>query len=94
MWILWLIAVLCVIYYVIIVTYSGLSTSFSIIWLFFCGGLYFIRFRLGYLYKTKRQDSLMASGLCGYHMLYRTPGIYDCGDFGFHGSCSQGYVKA
>lgn len=34
-WILWLIAVLCVIYYVIIAVYSGLGTSFSFIWLVF-----------------------------------------------------------
>lgn len=34
-WILWLIAVLCVIYYVVIAVYSGLGTSFSFIWLVF-----------------------------------------------------------
>jgi len=34
-WILWLIAVICVIYYIVIVVYSGITTSFSLIWLFF-----------------------------------------------------------
>lgn len=34
-WILWLIAAFCVVYYVIIVVYSGLTTSFSLIWLIF-----------------------------------------------------------
>ncbi|WP_097005547.1 YdcF family protein [Lacrimispora amygdalina] len=41
-WLLWLTAVLCVIYYIVIVIYSGLTTSFSLIWLFFaviCMGL-------------------------------------------------------
>lgn len=33
MWILWLIAVLCIIYYAVIVIYSGITTSFSFIWL-------------------------------------------------------------
>ena len=33
-WILWLTAVLCVVYYIIIAVYSGLATSFSLIWLF------------------------------------------------------------
>ena len=35
MWILWLIAVCCIIYYIVIVIYSGITTSFSLIWLMF-----------------------------------------------------------
>ncbi|GLC80138.1 YdcF family protein [Lacrimispora brassicae] len=35
--ILWLIAVFCIIYYVVIIFYSGLTTSFSLIWLLFAG---------------------------------------------------------
>lgn len=34
-WILWLIAVSCIIYYTVIIIYSGLTTSFSFIWLAF-----------------------------------------------------------
>lgn len=34
-WILCLIAVVCIIYYVVIVVYSGITTSFSLIWLLF-----------------------------------------------------------
>lgn len=33
MWILWLTAVICVIYYTIIAIYSGITTSFSLFWL-------------------------------------------------------------
>ncbi len=35
MWVLWLIAVSCIIYYTVIVIYSGITTSFSLIWLMF-----------------------------------------------------------
>lgn len=56
MWILWLIAVLCVIYYVIIVTYSGLSTSFSIIWLFFAA--FCILFGLGWDTYIRQKDRI------------------------------------
>lgn len=35
MLILWLIAVSCIIYYIVIVIYSGITTSFSFIWLLF-----------------------------------------------------------
>ena len=34
-WILCLIAVVCIVYYVVIVVYSGITTSFSLIWLVF-----------------------------------------------------------
>ena len=34
-WILWLLAAACVIYYVVIVIYSGFTTSFSFIWMVF-----------------------------------------------------------
>lgn len=34
-WILWLIAVSCIIYYTVIVIYSGITTSFSFVWLAF-----------------------------------------------------------
>ena len=54
MWILWLIAVLCVIYYVIIVVYSGLTTSFSIIWLVFAAVC--ILFGVGWESYMKHKD--------------------------------------
>lgn len=34
-WILWVIAALCIIYYAVIAIYSGLTTSFSFVWLVF-----------------------------------------------------------
>lgn len=56
MWILWLIAVLCVIYYVIIVAYSGLSTSFSIIWLLLAACC--ILFGVGWDAYLKQKDKV------------------------------------
>ncbi|WP_143320873.1 YdcF family protein [Clostridium sp. HBUAS56010] len=54
MWILWLIAVFCVIYYVIIVMYSGLTTSFSLVWLVLAAVC--VMLRLGWDGYLKHKD--------------------------------------
>ena len=56
MWILWLIAALCVVYYVIIAVYSGLTTSFSIIWLVFAAVCVF--FGLGWDTYMRHKDKI------------------------------------
>jgi uncharacterized SAM-binding protein YcdF (DUF218 family) len=52
-WILWLIAVACIIYYVVIVLYSGITTSFSLIWLFFAAVCFFFSFGIENYEKHK-----------------------------------------
>lgn len=53
-WILWLLAAACVIYYVVIVIYSGFTTSFSFVWMVFAGAC--LLFALGWEYYMKHKD--------------------------------------
>ena len=53
-WILWLLAAACVIYYVVIVIYSGFTTSFSFIWMVFAAACLFLA--LGWEYYMKHKD--------------------------------------
>lgn len=55
-WILWILAAACVIYYVIIVIYSGFTTSFSFIWLVFAAAC--LLFALGWEYYGKHKDKV------------------------------------
>lgn len=55
-WILWLLAAACVIYYVVIVIYSGFTTSFSFVWLLFAGAC--LLFALGWEYYMKHKDKV------------------------------------
>ena len=53
-WILWLLAAACVIYYVVIVIYSGFTTSFSFIWMVFAAACLLLA--LGWEYYMKHKD--------------------------------------
>lgn len=55
-WILWLIAAACVIYYVVIIIYSGFATSFSFIWLAFAAAC--ILFAAGSEYYMKHKEKV------------------------------------
>lgn len=59
-WILWLVAAACVIYYVVIIIYSGFTTSFSLIWLVFAAACLFIALGWEYYMKHKEQVPLWA----------------------------------
>lgn len=55
-WILWLVAAACVIYYVVIVIYSGFTTSFSFIWMVIAGAC--LLFALGWEYYMKHKEKV------------------------------------
>ena len=54
--VLWIVAAACVIYYVVIVIYSGFTTSFSFVWLLFAAACLFIS--LGWEYYIKHRDKV------------------------------------
>ena len=81
--ILIVLSVLSAAYFLVISIYSGIGTSFSFIWLFFCALFLFLSYGRWYLRQKYRPDSQMGSRIRGDHLHCRP------GDFrgGVHSWC-------